>query len=127
RNPRGALIHRAELRYPSPLARGEDESGPPPSRLFQHPLVARFVLEDRHDPAPAVDAYALAVLDPLRRLAGPDHRRQVVLARDDGHVAHRPADVGYRRADALEDRAPGRVGDLAHQDIALLDTADFFD
>src|SRR5690554_6614092 len=96
-----------------------------PSRLFQHPLVAGLVFEDGHDPAPAVDADALAVLDPLRRLAGADHRRQVVLACDDGHVAHRSADVGDRRADALEDRTPGRVGDLADEDVALLDAADF--
>src|SRR5690606_8102508 len=98
-----------------------------PSRLFQHPLVAGLVFEDGHDPAPAVDADALAVLDPLRRLAGPDYRRQVVLARDDGHVAHRSADVADRRADALEDRAPGRVGDLADEDVALLDAADLVD
>src|SRR5690606_8305603 len=71
-----------------------------PSRLFQHPLVAGLVFEDGHDPAPAVDADALAVLDPLRRLARPDYRRQVVLTRDNGHVAHRPADVADRRADA---------------------------
>ena len=93
------------------------------SRVFQN----RLVLEDRHHAAPAIDANALAVLDPLGRLAGADHRGEAVFARDDRHVAHRAADVADRGADLLEDRAPGRVGHLAHEDVALLDAADLGD
>src|SRR6478736_305424 len=93
------------------------------SRVLEH----RLILEDRHDPAPAVDADALAVLDLGGGAAGADHRGQAVLAGDDGHVAHRPADVRHRGADLLEDRAPGRIGHLAHEDVALLDAADLGD
>src|SRR5690606_33620481 len=87
-----------------------------PSCVLEHALV----LEDGHHPATAVDADALPVPDPLRRLAGADHRREAVLARDDRHVAHGSTDVRHGAADLLEDRRPGRVGHLAHEDVALL-------
>ncbi len=42
-------------------------------------------------------------------------------------MAHGAADVGDRRRDLLEDRRPGRVGHLTHQDVALLQPADLLD
>jgi len=49
----------------------------------------------------AVHPNTLPVLDLRGRRAGADHRRQPVLARDDRHVAHRPADVAHRSADLV--------------------------
>ena len=88
----------------------------------------RLVLEDRHRcPRPPSTRMRWPSLILRRRRAGADHRGQAVFARDDGHVAHRSADVGDRRADLLEDRRPGRVGHLADEDVALLDAADLGD
>src|SRR5207302_6541373 len=69
--------------------------------------------------AAAVDANALTVLDARGCGPGADDRGKTKLPRHDGGVAHRAADVGHRARDLLEDRCPGRIGDLADQNVAL--------
>src|SRR4029077_11430406 len=67
----------------------------------------------------AVNADALAILDARGGGPGADDGGQSELARDDRGVAHRAANVGYRTGDLLEDRRPGRVGDLADENVPL--------
>ena len=53
-----------------------------------------------------------------RRLVHPHHRRDAILARDDGAVRHHPADFGDETACRHEQRRPGRVGAGADEDLA---------
>src|SRR5207302_1855934 len=83
----------------------------------------RSLREQGDHATPAVDADALTVLDPRGRGPRAHHRGKTELPGHDGGVAHRAADVGYRACDLLEDRRPGRIGDLADEDVALAHSA----
>src|SRR5262245_57798600 len=84
-------------------------------------------MEDRHHAAPAVDADTLTILDARRGVAGADHRGQSELARHDRCMAHRAADVRHRAGDLRKDGCPGRIGDLADENVALLQLRNLLD
>ena len=77
------------------------------------PEVGRPSVEDRDPAAAAVDAQAVAGLDPPRARAGANHCRQSVLARDDRGVAQGlPPEVSWRRVSSL------RVGSSSSRSLS---------
>src|SRR5580692_642554 len=83
-------------------------------------LIARLV-QNGDDAAAAIDTDTLTVLDTCRAVAGTDDCGEAVLARDDGGVAHRAADIGHCPGDLVEDRRPGGIGNLANQNVPLFE------
>src|SRR5580704_6725801 len=63
--------------------------------------------QQRDDAAPAVDTNPLAILDLRGGIARAHHRRQPILARDDGGMAHGASDIGHGGANFLKDGCPG--------------------
>src|ERR1700683_4615409 len=59
------------------------------------------LLQNRHDTAPAIDTYALTVLDARCTVAGSNDSRQSILARHDRSMAHRAANIRHGRDDGL--------------------------
>src|ERR1700733_980465 len=85
------------------------------------------LLQNCHDAAPAIDAYPLTVLDARCTVAGSNDSRQSILARHDRRMAHGAANIRHGRDDRLKDGRPRRIGDLADEDVALLEARDLLD
>src|SRR6266850_7043841 len=89
-----------------------------------YPTPAPVLVEEGDDAAATVDAYALARADALGSLAGADHRRHAIFARDDRGMRHGAADVRDRRKNLAEDRRPAWIGDGADENVAFAHLAD---
>ena len=66
----------------------------------------------------ALDEYEVAGRQPRSCIAAADHSRYAQLARDDGRVRQRRADIGDDGCGAREEQGSADVGLGGHQDLA---------
>src|SRR5664279_1523045 len=83
-------------------------------------MTSAGLVKQGDDAAPAIHTDALTVLDPGGAVARAHHCGKAILSRHNGGVAHGAADVRYGAGNLVEDRRPGWIGDLADQNISLL-------